>query len=1280
MPKIFISYRRDDTAPISTRIADALKDHFGPDDVFFDARDIPLGVDFREYLANAVGRCRILLAVISRNWVGSFPEPTGTWSRRIDDPGDFVRIEVESAFRLGTKVIPVHIDDASMPTQRELPPTLQRLAHLNAATVRRADGFEEDVERLVAALADVLEAGDSPAPHAEPVRDTPEFKRGGIPEAELRPGTILLAEVAIDWDEAPRSEPERVLGAVGTCLVSLEAIATKFGGTCERIDVDHRIRAIFATEASAHAAVNAAVEMRTQVERDAHERGLSGVIALRAGANSGSMITHRRPAGAGGLNVGGEAVEVAKRLEENAPPGSILVGEETWRATRASFDWDGPRNVSEDGTSVLRAAAVTSRISQPHRPRPSELPDRESPLIGREAELSRLCQALSTLADGQGGVATLTGEAGIGKSRLLSELAASEDAQRVGWLEGRGLPIGASLSFHPFSDLLRGWAGVSGESELATIQERAERAIRDLFAAEADELLPYLLALMGLTTDDRIRNRLKGLGSEAMQNLVIRAMTRFVARSSVLFVLAQREVGASLGPIREALQKIEPRRVLEVRLAPLPPSACEALVESRVRDLPHSIRRRIEKRTKGNPYYIAEVLRVLLDKGDLEDRNGVLHAGANIEAAVLPDSITEGILQRRDGLTDAAQRVLRVAAVVGRSARVSVLERVAEGLDVDAALDELARTNFLVLQEEPRSSWFSFAHPMIQEATYEAITREDARGLHRQIAEAIEATSTEDEPGHFGMLAYHFGQARDLIRAEKYLMLAGDEANRLAAPGEALHFFEEASRLFLEMRGEGGGDEERYERAQLEKKLGLAFFNRGKMEEGKEHFDHALVLLGQRVPRTPVRQVVHAAVACLSTFRELYVSRDPTRRPAPTQRDLEVIEMMYRAAFAQVTTDPTAFVIDSLEGLKRLNQVDPTKVPNAGGIYAASMAFFAYSGAPIGFGNRLLQLASTLVDEGDTRESFLYRTMNFIHQFLSGDWDERHTIDDALVQENLQIGELWNVTNYLPLEAMRRLHQGRFAEAEENLEQIAKIGDLYDYDLARSNELAVTMFIALERRDLKRAREVAEPYYERFDEPLINLLALSSSAKIELLLDNEAEAASALDRADPIVEREAFIPPFQNGALWLSRFALALHRYERARASSEPTDTDRLRRETKRCGRKAWRLAKKVAWRRPEVLRLLGRAAWLSGRERAAVQWWTRGAEEAQRLGMRPELGRIYGEAASGLAAARSTRKVAGCDAGSCHERAQALFLELDLQWDLERLEATPTPSASTCS
>jgi formylglycine-generating enzyme required for sulfatase activity len=211
MSKIFLSYRRQDSAGVAGRIYDRLRAHFGDDAIFMDIDAIPFGLDFREHIARAVGQCGVLLAVIGPQWAGQAGAP-----RRIDDPRDFVRIEIESALERNLPVIPILIDRARMPGEADLPPSLAPLAYRNAIEVDQGRDFHPHVDRLIRGIERLLQQADLAA--AAPPRQ-PEKPAAVIPAAREREPEQRRQREPVDAGRRPKPpaglepRPERSPGA-----------------------------------------------------------------------------------------------------------------------------------------------------------------------------------------------------------------------------------------------------------------------------------------------------------------------------------------------------------------------------------------------------------------------------------------------------------------------------------------------------------------------------------------------------------------------------------------------------------------------------------------------------------------------------------------------------------------------------------------------------------------------------------------------------------------------------------------------------------------------------------------------------------------------------------------------------------------------------------------------------------------------------------------------------------------------------------------------------------
>ncbi|HET6972888.1 MAG TPA: toll/interleukin-1 receptor domain-containing protein [Pyrinomonadaceae bacterium] len=189
MPQIFLSYRRSESKYIAPMLSEKLEQRFGDDSVFLDVDNIPLGVDFREFIGNAVGQCDVLIALIGEEWVRAVDD---RGNRRLDDPSDFVRIEIESALKRSIPVIPVLVDGVKMPAKDELPPSIQSLVYRNATELRAGRDLHQHIEGLIDGLASLFSPKNLPPEKAISVKDpVPDSKQAKVSDRTDAPSDLL---------------------------------------------------------------------------------------------------------------------------------------------------------------------------------------------------------------------------------------------------------------------------------------------------------------------------------------------------------------------------------------------------------------------------------------------------------------------------------------------------------------------------------------------------------------------------------------------------------------------------------------------------------------------------------------------------------------------------------------------------------------------------------------------------------------------------------------------------------------------------------------------------------------------------------------------------------------------------------------------------------------------------------------------------------------------------------------------------------------------------------
>ena len=1128
-------------------------------------------------------------------------------------------------------------------------------------------------------------------------------------ETERRRATVLFADITGFTTLVEEAGDEEAYEIVSECLRVLDGIAEKHGGRVEK-HVGDCVVAVFgapvAIENAPRAAVNAALEMRKAVREVSRRHGAKRPLDVHSGINTGSVIADpAKGTATSELPVFGDVVNVASRLKDLAPRGEVWVGPETWRCTKEEFEYRGLEPVALKGKqeriAVYELLSAEERIYKPR----AGTRDISSELVGREEELAALAQRSADLVARRGGVVSVVADAGLGKSRLLAEAARAAEAAGVTWLEGRSLSIGQNLRFHPFVDMLRGWAGIGPEDGDAALG-KLEAALGELLGPEETaERLPFLATLMNVRLRAEERRRVEAIQGEALETLIHRSVDRVLERlaaqrplaivfddlhwadqSSIellevllrpgevepaLFVLAFRPHHANTSDrVLELVRRTRAADHTALALEPLGADDVSRLVDNLFRggEIPLATRHAILDKVAGNPFFAEEVVRSLIDDGAVEARDGKLFATARIHKAVIPGTVQEVIMARLDRLEARRRRVLEVAAVIGGSFFVPVLAEVVEKNSLHDLLPELDAAGLVApVSGAADGQEYRFKHPLIQEVVYDTILRGRREELHRKVAEAIEIWLTDRAPGYYAMLAYHYGRGRDLERAEEYLFRAGDEAARSAASNEALNFFRLAAEFYFQLHGEGGDPAKK---AQLEKSIATAFMNRGELGKAVEHFSAALAHLGDPAGRPRGRAALYRgfaldlAAVCLS----LYGLGTKRRKPAtPEQR--ERIDIRFRRGLAQTTTAPE-FVFDTLATMRLLDRVDPASIPDAGAVYAGAIGIFSYGGVSFARARRVLARARAVVEGGDVQELRLYYLlMSWIHHYLEGDWSPEHDIDEATLHEGLRYGRLWEVQTYLDLHCERCIDRGDFAAASGRLHELSEFAERYRHDVASAAYQAGTTLLHLARREVAPARLAAERYYQEHEEPGFKLFALGALARVRQLAGEPEAAEEMLTRAAELRARAGRLPPLHLSLYAGARLFVEMQQLE---AAIEAGDRERIRayrRRARRSARDALGAVAMVAARRPEVYRLTGRLAWYRGRHKAAFRWWVRSIREAERLGTAPDLGRTAGELARRLAEGRPGVRILDRDAEGWRAQAREIYAAHELVHDLARLD-----------
>jgi ABC-type oligopeptide transport system substrate-binding subunit/class 3 adenylate cyclase len=691
--------------------------------------------------------------------------------------------------------------------------------------------------------------------------------------------TAVFADLVGSTALAERLDPEEVKLVLGEAIARIVHTIEDFGGTIKDLAGDG-VLALFGAPVSheddAERAVRAAL-------RIAHEVGAYGVevsgawgiegLAVRVGVETGSVVLG--PVGAGGrveYAAYGDTVNVAARLQAQAAPGVVLVGSSTHRLVQPLFEWgDAVDLVLKGKTATVRA--LEARGARAGGVRVRGLHGAQSPMVGREWELAACRDALERVMGGTGGILSLSGEAGIGKSRLLGELREilerSPGERPALWLEGRCVSYGESLPYWPYRELLREWLGAAADEPELRVRVTLRRNVERLFLDRSSEIYPYLGAMLGLAMEPESAARLTELSPEALQYRTFEVVGKLFARlaedgpvvvaiddlqwadatsvqlterllglvegSAVLLLLAQRtERDRASWQVKETAARRFPHRTRDITLEALSGQADRELLHVLVGSstLPIELEARVLEDAEGNPFYVEELIGALADAGALV-RDGIGWRFDHEVPIDLPPTIEKVILARIDRLTPKCHDVLTAASVLGRRFGLPLLEGLTGGNgDLRATLSELQRLDLVREGRRWPQPEYRFKHAMIQEAAYRTILTDQRTRLHRKAAEWLEGRYSGNEEEVFGLLAHHWLAAEDDDKAVAYLTRAGDKARLEYALDEAIGHYRALLPL-LERRGE------RHSMALVLFKLALALHTSLRFAEANETYQRA---------------------------------------------------------------------------------------------------------------------------------------------------------------------------------------------------------------------------------------------------------------------------------------------------------------------------------------------------------------------------------------------------------------------------------------------------------
>ena len=643
------------------------------------------------------------------------------------------------------------------------------------------------------------------------------------PVEERRLITALFADISGFSALADALDPEELHDVVVPLISRLAAVGEAFGGLMTKYAGD-AVLLVFgapvAQEDHATRALLAAIEMHRALGGAEARLPSEAGLKVHIGLSSGRAISGRFGGELPEYSVLGDVVNVAQRLESAAPPGETYVAETTYRLARARFRFEPLGELAlkgkSKGVAAWRLLVERAPLGEPPSPPPV------GPLVGRARELAAASTMLDELREGRGGLFSIIGEPGIGKSRLTEEI--RRRALGVRWLEGRCLSYGSAMAYRPYIDALRGGVGTGGAEAGAPQSPPLADGLARIGLLDA---LPYFARLLGLPSADpeeeaallsppAFRRGLhvwftKWLRVVARHTPVVvtiedihwadastieltRDLAHLADDEPVAFLLTGRpEAAPVIASVADGLE--EATSVRSIRLEALHENDVRFIVEG-VLGAPAApaLVSMIADRTAGNPFFAEEMVRSLLDAGTL--RRAV--EGLGLDYTWDPDSVPptiEGVLSARiDRLPPSASKVLGVASIIGRRVRMPLLRAVATDVpELEDALECLVGAALLDRLPPNGEEVLVFHHALVVDVAYARQLRRHRRELHRRVAAAGEGLygSGDDVVDFLARHLYLAGEAK----AIDYLLRAAERSKLLFANLEAITQLQRALEL-----------------------------------------------------------------------------------------------------------------------------------------------------------------------------------------------------------------------------------------------------------------------------------------------------------------------------------------------------------------------------------------------------------------------------------------------------------------------------------------------------
>jgi adenylate cyclase len=1098
--------------------------------------------------------------------------------------------------------------------------------------------------------------------------------------AEFRTVTAMFVHLAARTSVLDR------LDVLQGAVVSLQNVLQCYGTTIEQVEMDlDGIRAfiVFGLPKLSHQdnatrAINAAIEIRKTVDRLGFETAIGITSGRTFCGTCGGSRRHQ-------YMVFGSATNLASRL-------MVLAGNETLcdaatrRAAGAAFNFAAlPRVVVKGFDEPVPVFRPESSETDKNTAFSAYNVAFRRDLIGRAEEIRWFADHLDALGAGRGGLVAALGEAGIGKSRLLSHVAQLARARGFRVVITRTIEFERTSPYHAWPRVL---AALATGDENADI-ESVRRAILDRLG-ENETLQPRApllndIAPLGFEESPVTRLMTGQARLKSLHELLAFLIDQCAARSPMLMIFddAQWLDPSSVIAIVALLAKMPTLLVIiaarppdrntvpfaglpiadreVIRLAALQRDSIALLIREvlGVNHVPDSLIDFVVQRAQGNPFHSEELILAMHDGGLITTFEGECRytsAVAHSDARLIPGSLNGLIVQRIDHLDISAQLVIKVASTIGRQfssqALCHIHPIISDVPQMSAILATLVAEDFIYSEDLGSERAYEFKHVIIQEVAYGLLSYGQRRALHRDVARWIEHNNRNVLDAHYNELVMHWERSECYARAVRYLERAADHALQRYSNRECVDFITRAKTL-----------SEKHElriavrrRARWERFQGDALHELSKYQQAYSHYVRALDLSGYRVPNA-------GAALMLATTREIAVQIRNRLGACPTTVDGR------RGAFAahvyQRLAEESYFKNDTLavlhQTLSGLNLAEQSNAPrermNGEASLAVGLGLAGLPGVARFYSRRALNLAEA---RGSETELAYIHLLTMVLALGVGDWD---TVDRSGQQASLlfrKYGDRFRWQSSQIIRFYAHFSRGELREADELLAElrssIERDTSIQVLAWVRSTEVLAELTRRLPDLDsIQAVEELIERGLERSERMLCH--GIAAVARL-----HHGDTSAAIRHADEglLIIRDSD-PTVAGGYMYSAAGIAEVYLKLSERGDRAGGASPLLARASDVC-RAFEHYARRLPSYRPAAFIMKGRLAYLSGRIGRAKRLWSRGLKIAEQLQMRREIACAMVELARHLSThdtARSERLL----------RARDLFVRIGATFDAMQVD-----------